>query len=135
LYFWIRLFWSPGDQLLLLGQVIDEDEVRTGVRREGSFMEPCLITKPAQSLAVTITAAALAAGQFVTRDSNAGMIFLDQPESALFAIRAVMGLILAQPSLLPPDSVCVSFTRQTAEGDQRPDFGDALREARKTGSA
>ncbi len=79
---------------LLLGQVIDEDEVRTGVRREGSFYGAnALITKPAQSLAVTITAAALAAGQFVTRDSNAGMIFLDQPESALFAIRAVMGLI------------------------------------------
>ena len=79
---------------LLLGQVIDEDEVRTGVRREGSFYGAnALITKPAQSLAVTITASALAAGQFVTRNSNAGAIFLDQPESALFAIRAVMGLI------------------------------------------
>ncbi len=79
---------------LLLGQVIDEDEVRTGVRREGSFYGAnALITKPAQSLAVTITASALAAGQFVTRNSNQGMIFLDQPETALFAIRAVMGLI------------------------------------------
>jgi|GEM_PF-45756 GPH family glycoside/pentoside/hexuronide:cation symporter len=79
---------------LLLGQVIDEDEVNTGVRREGSYYGAnALVTKPAQSLAVTITAAALAAGQFVTRDSNAGIIFLDQPESALFAIRAVMGLI------------------------------------------
>ncbi|HBO33859.1 MAG TPA: hypothetical protein DD636_03845 [Anaerolineaceae bacterium] len=79
---------------LLLGQVIDEDEVRTGVRREGSFYGAnALVTKPAQSLAVTITASALAAGQFVTRDSNAGMIFLNQPDSALFAIRAVMGLI------------------------------------------
>lgn len=79
---------------LLLGQVIDEDEVRTGVRREGSFYGAnALITKPAQSLAVTITASALAAGQFVTRNSNAGIIFLDQPETALFAIRAVMGLI------------------------------------------
>jgi len=79
---------------LLLGQVIDEDEVRTGVRREGSFYGAnALITKPAQSLAVTITASALAAGQFVTRDSNAGMIFLNQPETALFAIRTVMGLI------------------------------------------
>ena len=36
---------------------------------------------------------ALAAGNFVTRESNAGMIFLNQPETALFAIRAVMGLI------------------------------------------
>ncbi len=79
---------------LLLGQVIDEDEVRTGVRREGSFFGAnALVTKPAQSLAVTITAMALAAGHFVTRESNAGMIFLNQPESALFAIRAVMGLI------------------------------------------
>lgn len=79
---------------LLLGQVIDEDEVNTGVRREGSYYGAnALITKPAQSLAVAITASALAASHFVTRDSNAGMIFLDQPESALFAIRAVMGLI------------------------------------------
>ena len=79
---------------LLLGQVIDEDEVNTGVRREGSYFGAnALITKPAQSLAVTITASALAAGLFVTRDSNAGMIFLSQPETALFAIRMVMGLI------------------------------------------
>lgn len=79
---------------LLLGQVIDEDEIRTGVRREGSFYGAnALITKPAQSLAITITASALAAGQFVTRNSNNGAIFLDQPETALFAIRAVMGLI------------------------------------------
>ncbi len=79
---------------LLLGQVIDEDEVRTGVRREGSFLGAnALVTKPAQSLAGTLTAAILAAASFVTRESNGGAIFLDQPDSALFGIRSIVGLI------------------------------------------
>ncbi len=79
---------------LLLGQVIDEDEIRTGVRREGSYLGAnALVTKPAQSLAGYLTAAVLAATHFVTRESNGGMIFLNQPESALFGIRAVVGII------------------------------------------
>ena len=49
---------------LLLGQVIDEDEVRTGVRREGSYFgATALVTKPAQSLAATLTASVLAAAR------------------------------------------------------------------------
>ncbi len=79
---------------LLLGQVIDEDEVRTGVRREGSYLGTnALITKPAQSLANGLIANVLALTHFVTRESNAGVIFLNQPESALFGIRALVGLI------------------------------------------
>jgi len=79
---------------LLLGQVIDEDEVRTGVRREGSYFGAnALVTKPAQSLAATLTASVLAAAHFVTRESNGGQIFLNQPESALFGIRAIVGII------------------------------------------
>jgi GPH family glycoside/pentoside/hexuronide:cation symporter len=79
---------------LLLGQVIDEDEVRTGVRREGAFYGAnALITKPAQSIALSLTAIILTASDFVTRESNNNQIFLDQPASALFGIRAVVGLI------------------------------------------
>jgi len=79
---------------LLLGQVIDEDEVRTGVRREGAFFGAnALITKPAQSIALSLTAIILTASDFVTRESNNNQIFLDQPASALFGIRAVVGLI------------------------------------------
>ncbi len=79
---------------LLLAQVIDEDEIQTGVRREGSYFGAnALVTKPAQSLAATLTASILAAGHFVTRESNGGQIFLNQPESALFGIRAIIGII------------------------------------------
>jgi len=79
---------------LLLAHVIDEDELRTGVRREGSYFGAnALVTKPAQSLAATMTASILAAAHFVTRESNGGMIFLNQPESALFGIRAIVGVI------------------------------------------
>lgn len=79
---------------LVLGNVIDEDEVRTGVRREGSYLGAnALITKPAQSLAISVTAFILAATSFVTRESNAGDIFLNQPESAVMGIRAIVGLI------------------------------------------
>jgi len=79
---------------LLLGQVIDEDELHTGVRREGSYFGAnALVTKPAQSLAATLTASILAAANFVTRESNGGQIFLNQPESALFGIRAIVGVI------------------------------------------
>jgi len=79
---------------LLLGQVIDEDELHTGVRREGSYFGAnALVTKPAQSLAATLTASILAAANFVTRESNGGQIFLNQPETALFGIRAIIGII------------------------------------------
>lgn len=79
---------------LLLGQVIDEDEVRTGVRREGAFYGAnALITKPAQSLAMALTAFILEVSGFITREANNNQIFLDQKPSALFGIRAIVGLI------------------------------------------
>lgn len=78
----------------ILAQVIDEDEVRTGTRREGSFLGAnALITKPAQSLALFLTAFILEQSGFITRTMNQGQIFLDQPESALFGIRSIVGLI------------------------------------------
>ncbi|MGI6250938.1 MAG: MFS transporter [Anaerolineaceae bacterium] len=79
---------------LVLGQVIDLDEIQTGVRREGSYLGAnALITKPAQSLAISMTSYILTRTAFVTAESNAGQIFLNQPESALMGIRAIVGLI------------------------------------------
>lgn len=79
---------------LSLGTIIDEDEVRTGVRREGSYFGAnALITKPAESIAAPLTAAVLAATGFITRESNAGQIFLNQPDSAIWGIRMIIGLI------------------------------------------
>ena len=79
---------------LLLGQVIDEDEVRTGVRREGAFYGAnALITKPAESIAFALMPFILQITRFVTREQNNGLIFLEQPSSALFGIRAIVGLI------------------------------------------
>jgi len=78
----------------LLALVIDDDEVRTGKRREGAFYGAnALVTKPAQSLAFFLTAFILEQTGFITRAMNFGEIYLDQPESALFGIRSIVGLI------------------------------------------
>jgi GPH family glycoside/pentoside/hexuronide:cation symporter len=90
-------FGLSGPQTLsnvLFAQVADEDEIRSGVRREGAFFGiNALLTKPAQSVALVLIAQILAATEFVTRESNQGIIFLDQPEAALFGIKALVGLI------------------------------------------
>ena len=79
---------------LALGLIIDDDEVRTGVRREGSYFGAnALITKPAESIAAPLTAAILSATGFVTRESMGGQIFLNQPASAIWGIRMIVGLI------------------------------------------
>lgn len=78
----------------ILGLVIDDDELRTGTRREGSFFGAnALLTKPAQSLAFFLTAFILEQSGFITRAINNGEIFLNQPETALFGIRSIVGLI------------------------------------------
>ena len=90
-------FGLAGPQTLtnvLFAQVADEDELRSGVRREGAFFGVnAMITKPAQSLALMLMPFILEATGFVTRESNAGQITLNQPAGALFGIRALMGLI------------------------------------------
>ncbi len=90
-------FGLSGPQTLtnvLFAQVTDEDELRSGVRREGAFFGVnALITKPAQSIAIALIPALLEAGQFVTRQSQGGAITRDQPESAVLAIRVLIGLI------------------------------------------
>jgi GPH family glycoside/pentoside/hexuronide:cation symporter len=90
-------FGLAGPQTLtnvLFGQVADEDEVRSGVRREGAFFGVnALITKPAQSIAISLIPWILEITKFVTRNSNNGETFLNQPPAAIFGIKALIGLI------------------------------------------
>jgi glycoside/pentoside/hexuronide:cation symporter, GPH family len=90
-------FGLSGPQVLtnvMFGQVADDAELRTGVRREGAFFGVnALITKPAQSLALTLMPVVLLASGFITRDANGGTIFLNQSASAVLGIRILMGLI------------------------------------------
>jgi glycoside/pentoside/hexuronide:cation symporter, GPH family len=90
-------FGLSGPQTLtnvLFAEVADEDELRSGVRREGAFFGVnALITKPAQSVALALMPFVLQAGNFVTREQNGGSIFLAQPESAILGMKAVTGLI------------------------------------------
>jgi GPH family glycoside/pentoside/hexuronide:cation symporter len=90
-------FGLSGPQTLtnvLFAQVADEDELRSGVRREGAFFGVnALLTKPAQSVALALSPLILEATGFVTRESNQGQIYLDQSAGALFGIRTLVGLI------------------------------------------
>jgi GPH family glycoside/pentoside/hexuronide:cation symporter len=90
-------FGLAGPQTLtnvLFAQVADEDETRSGVRREGSFFGVnALITKPAQSLAIALSPFILEATLFVTREQNQGQLFLNQPESAITGIKIITGLV------------------------------------------
>ncbi len=90
-------FGLSGPQTLsnvLFAQVADEDELRSGVRREGAFFGVnALVTKPAQSIALWLSPFILQITHFVTRDSNGGQIFLNQPASAIFGIKAIAGLV------------------------------------------
>jgi glycoside/pentoside/hexuronide:cation symporter, GPH family len=92
----------------ILAQVIDEDEVRTGVRREGAFYGAnALITKPAQSLALFLTAFILEQTGFIPRAESLGQVFLHQPASALFGIRSIVGLIPGLGMLLGALILCL----------------------------
>jgi len=97
-------FGLAGPQTLtnvLFAQVADEDELRSGVRREGAFFGVnALLTKPAQSLALALMPFVLEATQFVTREANQGQMLLDQPASALFGIRVLVGLVPGLAMLL-----------------------------------
>ncbi len=90
-------FGLSGPQTLtnvLFAQVADEDELRSGVRREGAFFGVnALLTKPAQSVALALLPFILETTGFVRREANLGQIYLDQPASALFGIKALVGLI------------------------------------------
>ena len=90
-------FGLSGPQTLtniLFAQVADEDELRSGVRREGAFFGiNALITKPAQSLAIALPPFILEAAHFITREANNNVAFLNQPASAIFGIKVFVGLI------------------------------------------
>jgi GPH family glycoside/pentoside/hexuronide:cation symporter len=90
-------FGLSGPQTLtniLFAQVADDDELRSGVRREGAFFGVnAMLTKPAQSIALAVPAFVLEATNFVTREANNGVIFLDQPKSAITGIRLFVGLV------------------------------------------
>jgi GPH family glycoside/pentoside/hexuronide:cation symporter len=76
---------------ILFSQVADEDEIKSGVRREASFFGVnALITKPAQSLAAVIVVWILEWTEFKPRING---IAQNQPESALFGIKIFIGLI------------------------------------------
>lgn len=77
---------------IMFFQVTDEDELKTGVRREAAFFGiNALVTKPAQSLAIVIPTALLAISGFLPRpDPNT---ILPQPPEAIIAIRLFIGLI------------------------------------------
>jgi len=86
---------------VLFAQVADEDELRSGQRREGAFFGVnALITKPAQSIAIWITPFILERTNFVTRASNLGEIFLNQPSEAIMGIKIFSGLIPGVACLL-----------------------------------
>ncbi len=97
-------FGLSGPQTLtniLFAQVADEDELRSGQRREGAFFGVnALITKPAQSIALWITPFILERTSFVTRASNLGEIFLDQPDQAIMGIKIFSGVIPGVACLL-----------------------------------
>ncbi len=86
---------------VLFAQVADEDELRSGQRREGAFFGiNALITKPAQSIALWITPFILEKTNFITRASNAGEIFLEQPANAIMGIKIFAGVIPGAACLL-----------------------------------
>lgn len=86
---------------ILFAQVADEDELRSGQRREGAFFGVnALLTKPAQSIALWLTPFILERTDFVTRASNLGEIFLDQPASAITGIKIFSGVIPGVACLL-----------------------------------
>jgi len=90
-------FGLSGPQVLtniLFAQVADEDEVRSGVRREAMFFGTnALITKPAQSVAIAIVPWILSLTSFISRADNNDEIFLNQGADAIIGIKVFTGLI------------------------------------------
>lgn len=78
---------------VLFAQVTDEDEKRTGVRREAAFFGiNALLTKPAQSIAIVIPTALLSISGFIDHELGTPPVY-PQPATAILAIRLFVGLI------------------------------------------
>jgi GPH family glycoside/pentoside/hexuronide:cation symporter len=108
-------FGLTGPQMftnIMFAQVSDEDELVTGVRREGSFFGVnALITKPAQSVSLIMITLMLQYSNF--RDRIGDYIFngpidtlLGQPSGAIMAIKLFSGLI---PGILMFIEVIILF--------------------------
>jgi GPH family glycoside/pentoside/hexuronide:cation symporter len=80
---------------VMFAQICDEDELKTGVRREAAYFGMnAFITKPAQSVAIALPALLLSLAHFMPREN--GIIQIQtHPAEVDFAIRAFMGLIPA----------------------------------------
>ncbi len=79
---------------IMFAQVSDEDEIKTGVRREAAFFGVnALITKPAQSLALWIPAFLLEINHFIPRDPITLEIYPYQPGGVYTAMRIFVGLL------------------------------------------
>ncbi len=78
---------------VLFAQIADEDETKSGVRREASFFGVnAFITKPAQSLAIALAAILLQLSGFLTPGPG-GAIIINQPESVIFMIKIIIGFL------------------------------------------
>jgi GPH family glycoside/pentoside/hexuronide:cation symporter len=79
---------------VLFAQVADEDETKSGVRREAAFFGTnAFITKPAQSLAIALGAWLIENAGFIPADPVTHIIHLPQPDAVLIAIRIFIGLV------------------------------------------
>jgi GPH family glycoside/pentoside/hexuronide:cation symporter len=79
---------------ILFAQVADEDETKTGVRREAAFFGTnAMITKPAQSVAIGIGPTLLALAGFISGQTA-------QVASAVFMIKSLIGLYPGIASLV-----------------------------------
>ena len=91
-------FGFSGQTLLvytLLADLIDQDELETGVRREGMYFgTDALFTKPAQSVAATIAGLVFYL-TFYNQDLGSGE---SQPASAIFGIKILICLLYTSPS-------------------------------------
>jgi len=76
----------------LLGDIIDQDELKTGVRREGAYFgTDALINKPALSVSAGISGLVLFLTNF-NQNLGGGE---SQPDSAIFGIKMLLGAIPA----------------------------------------
>ena len=72
---------------VMYGQIADEDEIKSGVRREAAFFGTnAMLTKPAQSIAMAIGPWLLAIAGFLTEQ-------ISQSLRAQFMIKIIIGLI------------------------------------------
>ncbi len=79
---------------ILFAQVADEDETKSGVRREAAFFGVnALITKPAQSVAIALGVWMLELANFIPANEETLEPYLNQPAMVPIVIRIYVGVI------------------------------------------